>query len=191
MSALQGFMLGVFFGCFCGIAAMVLLIVPIIRAEKKAEEQKRRARHALSRIKNAVPIALFAALFIGCGSTSVTKIEVRERIDTLLIKGDTIRIVERQSDTLRLAPLAQGDTVGFSAIRAVLDTTTQGVRMYLQYAYPPDRWAVTVIQRDTVIKWTVRDSIVQRPYEVQRVPLWVYIAIGGMALALIAVLFKR
>jgi hypothetical protein len=195
----QGFVLGGVFGVFCGVAAMVLMIVPILRAGKREEiERKRRARHALSRIKNAVPIACMSWIVLsGCGTTTVTKVEVRERIDTLLVKGDTIRILDVRSDTLYVDTVAANDQRSmangqwFRSVRAALDTTVQGVRLYLQYAYPQDRWRADIIQRDTVIKWTVRDSIVQRPYEVEHVPLWVYIAIGGMALALIAVLIKR
>jgi hypothetical protein len=136
-------------------------------------------------------LALWAA---GCGTTSVTKVEVRERIDTLLVKGDTVRVVDVQSDTIFVEEIANHNgqaPIGFRSVRVALDTTVQGVRMYLQYTYPPDRWSANIIQRDTVIKWTGRDSIVERPYEVEHVPFWVYIALGCMALALLALLLRR
>lgn len=133
-------------------------------------------------------------LFLGCGTTSVTKVEVRERIDTLLVKGDTIRITA-PSDTLfieRDSSLAPG---AFTSVRAALDTTVEGVRVYLQYAYPPDRWGINIIQRDTVIRWTVRDSIIQRPYEVQVIPLWIRIGgvlmMAAMVVGLVVFLIKK
>lgn len=187
----QGIVIGGFIGMLCGIAAVALLILPLIIKGRREQAERKRVKRNISRVRHAAPIAMFACIvFSGCGSTSVTKVEVRERIDTLLVKGDTIRIVDVQSDTLYVEA-AEHAEAAFKSVRAALDTTVQGVRLYLQYAYPPDRWTANIIQRDTVIKWTVRDSIVQRPYEIQRVPLWVYIAIGGMALALIAVIFKR
>jgi hypothetical protein len=128
-------------------------------------------------------ILLWVALG-GCSSTATTRVEIRERIDTLLVKGDTIRVREVQSDTIYVEEIPGG----FRSVRAALDTTVQNVRMSVHYAYPPDRWNVRIMSRDTVIRWTVRDSIIQQPYEIQHVPLWVYIAMGGMALALVALL---
>lgn len=131
-------------------------------------------------------VAFWALLWVllgGCSTTAVTRVEVRERVDTLVVKGDTIRM-EGPSDTLIVQRV---DTL-FRSLRAAKDTTLQGVRIYLQYAYPPDRWAVDVIQRDTVIRWTVRDSIVERPYRVEIVPWWVYLALAGMIVAIIGTL---
>lgn len=143
-------------------------------------------RATMKRVCITVALAVLCA---ACGTTSVTKIEVRERIDTLIVKGDTIRVVDRRSDTLVVEK--ETDCAGFKSVRAALDTTVAGVRIYVQYAYPPDRWAADIIQRDTVIRWTVRDSVIERPYEIERVPMWVYFVLVCMGLALIAVLKGR
>jgi hypothetical protein len=132
-------------------------------------------------------VGMCLLVLIGCGTTAVTKITVRERVDTLFIKGDTIRIIDAQSDTLTVERV---DTL-FRAVRASIDTTVQGVRIDARYRYPPDRWDIGVMERDTVHHYAVRDSIVERPYAVEKVPFWVYLAMGGMIVALLAAIFKR
>lgn len=129
---------------------------------------------------------LLWVLLGGCSTTAVTRVEVRERVDTLLVKGDMIR-VEGPSDTLLVERI---DTL-FRSVRAAIDTTVSDVRLYLQYAFPPDRWAADVISKDTVIRWTVRDSIIERPYKVEYIPFWVYTALAGMLIAIIALLRRK
>jgi hypothetical protein len=133
---------------------------------------------------------LLWALLGGCSATAVTKVEVRERQDSIIVQYDTIAI-ERPSTVVVAETIwaSQTETV-VRSVHARLDTAINGVHLKAEYKYPTDRWAVRILQRDTVIRWTVRDSIVQQPYEVETVPFWVYLALGGMFLALILALRK-
>lgn len=182
-------------GCIVGLAAAPWLYFMIVKRFERSD--------ARERAKHIAALLLIVIGLTGCSSTAITKVEVRERPDSLLVRADTIRVIEVRSDTVYVDRLdttiiqinpAGRDTiriVGYRGVRAHIDTTVDGVSVFAEYEYPPDRWRVDVVGRDTIIRWTVRDSIIQRPYEVRSVPLWVYLAIGGMALALIAVLFKR
>lgn len=123
-------------------------------------------------------------LLWGCGTTSVTKVEVRERRDSIVIHYDTIHVVT-MSDSIRTDTVRVAGELRFRSVKAYLDTTVSGTTMKLRYQFPPDTWSVQITKKDTAIRWVVHDSIVQRPYEVQVVPFWVYLALGGMGLALL------
>lgn len=128
-------------------------------------------------------------LLCGCGSsTLVTKVEVRERVDTLLIKGDTIRIADK-SDSVRIE-MATPTAPGFQRVIAYLDTMLNGVSIAANYSYPPDRWAIEIIERDTLIRWMVRDSIIREPYTVTEVPIWVYFVLALAAIIVLRSFFK-
>ncbi len=135
-------------------------------------------------------------LFIaGCGTTAVTKVEVRERTDSLIVRHDTVR-VETRSDSVRVDTVwislpGEEPKPYFRRVKASLDTTLAGVSMKLKYELPPDVWTVRILQRDTTIRWKVRDSIIERPYKVEVVPFWVYLALAGMLIALIVVVVKK
>ncbi len=132
---------------------------------------------------------------IGCGTTSVTKVEVRERQDSLLVKGKEIE-GELKSDTtivtfedpcadLREALKKTGatwiDSVNRTPsliLRARVDTTIDGIRLRMQYDYPKDAFSFTILNPDSLIRWKVKDSIIHQPYEVRVIPLW--LRIGGV-----------
>lgn len=133
---------------------------------------------------------LLWALLGGCSATAVTKVEVRERQDSIVVQYDTVTI-ERPSTVVVAETVwaSQTETV-VRSVHARVDTMVEGVHLSAEYKYPLDRWLVRILQRDTVIKWTVRDSVVQQPYEIEKVPFWVYLALGGMIVALILSLRK-
>jgi hypothetical protein len=164
----------------------------------------RRTDHDRRTTLHIVAMVIVGLTWSGCSSPAVTRVDVRERGDSLFVRGDTVRIINVASDTvyvdridttiISLNPSAVRDTiriVGFRRVLADLDTTVSGVTIFAEYEYPPDRWRVDVMERDTVIKWTVRDSIIERPYAVTEVPFWVYLTLVGMALALVAMIIKR
>lgn len=133
----------------------------------------------------------------GCGTTSVTKVEVRERQDSLLVKGKELE-GELKSDTtsvtfedpcadLREVLRKTGvmpvwiDSVNRRpplTLSAQVDTTINGIRLRMQYHYPKDVFSFSILNPDSLIRWKVKDSIIHRPYEVQVIPLW--IRIGGV-----------
>lgn len=129
-------------------------------------------------------IILVALVAESCGTTAVTKITVRERYDSLIVRHDTIRVRDARSDSLDITPAGPGDAHAFKGIRASIDTTVRGVGISASYEYPPDRWGFDVGRPDTIVKWRVRDSLIERPYEVEVVPFWVKLV---LALAVIAV----
>lgn len=174
----QGIIIGGIIGILCGIAASAIVVSQIVARHAAAKRQTDLMKY----LKGTVSAVIAALVVVGCGTTTVTKVEVRERIDSVYVKGDTIRVVDARSDTVLVEAASAGT---FKSVRAALDTTVQGVRLYLQYAYPPDRWGADIIQRDTVIKYIARDSLVQRPYPVQHVPVWIYFTLAGMSIALI------
>lgn len=131
---------------------------------------------------------LLAFMITGCCTPQVvTKIEVRERVDSVFIPGAVVTLTA-PSDTV---VIAQTDSA--LSIHASIDTTVSGVRMNLHYRYPPDSWNIDLSTRDTVVRYIARDSIIQTPYEVirERVPFWMYVTLAGMVLALLACIIRR
>lgn len=122
-----------------------------------------------------------------CGSTAVTKVTIRERYDSLIVRHDTIRVRDARSDSLEIL-VSPSDSNAFTSVRASLDTTVSGVGLDVRYSYPPDAWSIDVAQRDTVIRWRVRDSLIERPYEVEVVPFWVKLALGLATLAMLGMI---
>ncbi len=138
----------------------------------------------------------FFLLFVaGCGTTAVTKVEIRERADSLIVRHDTV-LVETRSDSVRIDTVwvslpGEEPKMYFRKVKASLDTTVSGVTMRLRYELPPDFWSVQIARRDTTIRWVVRDSIIQKPYKVEVTPFWVYLALAGMLVALVAVVVRK
>ncbi len=92
------------------------------------------------------------------------------------------KVLSGEVDNTPHAPLQRGIIKGFTA---VVETTTQGVRMRLKYKYPADLWSVSILERDTFVTKnrmdTSKTTIVDRP--VPYVPFWCYltmIVIGGL-----------
>lgn len=133
-----------------------------------------------------VPVGVLLLIFIigGCGTTSITKMEVRERKDSVIVRYDTVRFYT-QSDSIRIDTVWLEGKPVFRSVKARLDTTVGGTSVSLGYDFPPDAWQVRIAKQDTVIRWVARDSIVQRPYRIEIVPIWMYIALVGMSFALL------
>lgn len=133
-------------------------------------------------------ILLIASSLAGCCTPqAVTKIEVRERIDSVFIPGTTVTLAA-PSDTVYIHW-----TDSTVRVHAHIDTMVNGMHMNLRYEYPPDEWTINIHSRDMVMQYIARDSIINRPYEVirERVPLWMYVSLVCMVLALIAGIVAR
>ncbi len=152
-----------------------------------------------------VLIFLFAAILSGCsGSSAVTRYTVRERPDSLIIRGDSIAF-SAHSDTLNVDSVkavivGEPDTSAVSqsvapptprtvstlyrSVKARKDTTIGRFRIRLGYQWPGDLFTFQIMEGDTSVHWVVRDSLVERPYEVEVVPFWAKLVLG---IALIAV----
>lgn len=129
-------------------------------------------------------------LFIGCSSPPlIERITVRERVDSLIVRYDTV-YVSAPSDTVYVER-SSIDTYAFKTVSARLDTTISGITLFARYSYPPDKWWLNITRKDEVIKWVVRDSIIDKPYEVEVVPFWVKLTLVLAAIVVIAVLVKR
>ena len=154
---------------------------------------------------------VFALLISGCSSSTVTtRVTITERPDSLVIKGDSIAF-QAKSDSIRIDSVEHPDVgraslpdhIGspsiaplsprpaFHSIHAKKDTTVGRWTLSFAYDYPPDRWGVKIIEADTTARWKVRDSIVERPYEVEVIPWWAKAVIGMLGVALILSLVKR
>lgn len=122
-----------------------------------------------------------------CTPQVVTKIEVRERVDSVFIPGAVVTLTA-PSDTV---VIAQTDSA--ISLHASIDTIVSGAHIQLRYSYPPDQWNINLRNRDTVVRYIARDSIIQMPYEVvrERVPFWMYVTLAGMVLALLACIIRR
>jgi hypothetical protein len=139
----------------------------------------------------AIIAVMTAALLSGCGTTAVTRSTVTERPDSIVIKHDTVWIHAAHSDSSVVLHSSKDITAALS-IRAKLDTTTaSGVSLSAEYLWPEDEWNVNIKEPDIKVKWMVRDSLIEKPYPVEKVPLWVYLALGGMLIALVAVIIKK
>jgi hypothetical protein len=155
---------------------------------------------------------MLVLILAGCGtSTVVTKVRITERPDSLVIKGDSIGFqtvsdsvgvdsIETTSDKVDstaakdLTPIpspARRGEYAFRSIHAKKDTTVGRWKLRFGYDYPPDRWKIEIIEADTMARWIVRDSLIEKPYEVEVVPFWVKLVIGVLGAALILSLAKR
>ncbi len=90
-----------------------------------------------------------------------------------------------KSDTPSILPLIKQGETRLKGFTAVVETTTQGVRMRLKYKYPADLWSVSILERDTFVTKnrmdTSKTTIIDRP--VPYVPFWCYltlVVIGGL-----------
>lgn len=79
----------------------------------------------------------------------------------------------------------------FNSVSATKDTTIGRWKLRFAYAYPPDRWSVEIIEADTTAHWVVRDSLIQKPYEVEKIPWWMTMLVVMLGAALIISLIKR
>lgn len=158
-----------------------------------------------------VLFALCSLLFLaGCGSSTIaTRITVTERPDSLVIKGDSIAF-QAKSDSLRVdsvhaipspganpSPFFKGEAGRgsvqylYRSVHAKKDTTVGRWKLSFAYDYPPDRWTIKILEADTTARWKVRDSLIDRPYEVERIPWWMHVVNFALAAALIISLLKR
>jgi hypothetical protein len=132
-----------------------------------------------------------AALLSGCGTTAVTRATVTERPDSIVVKHDTVFIRAAHSDTVFIKRSFK-DSTAARVIHAKLDTTTaSGVSLNAEYSWPEDEWNVNIKEPDEKIRWMVRDSLIEKSYPVEKVPFWIYLALGGMLVALVAVIIKK
>jgi hypothetical protein len=139
----------------------------------------------------AIIAVIAAAMLSGCGTTAVTRATVTERPDSIVIVHDTVFIRAAHSDS-SVVQHSSKDTTAALSIRAKLDTTTaSGFNISAEYFWPEDNWNLRLKEPDIKVKWMVRDSLVEKPYPVESVPFWVYLALGCMAVALIAVVIKK
>lgn len=139
----------------------------------------------------AIIAVMTAAFLSGCGTTAVTRSTVTERPDSIVIKHDTVFIRLAKSDTV-YAERSSTDPAAARLIHAKLDTTTQGgTHLVADYIWPEDTWNIKIKEPDEKIRWMVRDSLIEKPYPVESVPFWVYLALGGMLVALVAVIVKK
>jgi hypothetical protein len=128
-------------------------------------------------------------LLMGCSSSAVTKVIVRERYDSLIVKYDTVRIAGK-SDTV-LVEKSVMDSLAVRSIAASIDTTVSGVRVITHYTFPADRWYFQLSRRDTVVRWMVRDSLIEAPYEVEKTPWWVGYVLLVLCVLLVIAFIRR
>ncbi len=95
------------------------------------------------------------------------------------------RILSGDVPTPSNLPLIKNGETRLKGFTAVVETTTQGVRMRLKYKYPADLWSVSILERDTFVTKnrmdTSKTTIIDRP--VPYVPFWCYLTlavIGGL-----------
>lgn len=154
-------------------------------------------------------------------STVTTKVTITERPDSLLIKGDSIAFTAKSDsllvDSVRTANVEPPDTTSFGtppfpplrggtegevvvrspprpafySVHAKKDTTIGRWKLRFAYAYPPDRWSVEILEADTMARWKVRDSLIEKPYEVEKIPWWITALVIMLGAALIISLVKR
>lgn len=138
-----------------------------------------------------VALTIVVLLFVGCGSTITERVIVRERIDTLRVQGDSVFIEGPSSsfvlDTIQKEPplnlpLKEGEKKAFVAS---LDTTVERIRLQAKYWHPSNRWRIGILQRDTVVRYLVRDSIKVESHveKVAVTPAWVYVLLVVLGLA--------
>ena len=165
-----------------------------------------------------VLFALCSLLFLaGCGSSTIaTRITVTERPDSLVIKGDSIAF-QAKSDSLRVDSVHAIPSPGanssaffkgeagrrldssrrgsvqylYRSVHAKKDTTVGRWKLSFAYDYPPDRWTIKILEADTTARWKVRDSLIDRPYEVEKIPWWMSVLVCALGVALIIALLKR
>lgn len=163
-----------------------------------------------NRMKRLIIFSLL--LLAGCGSSTVTtKITITERPDSLVIKGDSIAFTAKSDsllvDSVEVGQASLPDRSGrpetivppspkapvylYRSVHAKKDTTIGRWKLRFGYTYPPDRWSVEILEADTMARWKVRDSLIEKPYEVEVVPLWIKLVIGVLGAALILSLVKR
>ena len=140
---------------------------------------------------------LLSWIFSGCSPTALmTRSTVRERPDSLHLQMPPVQI-SAPSDSLSLerSPL---DSLAVRNLRAVLDTTVNGIKVHARYKFDSkaqsarrDEWNLRIAPRDTTVRWMVRDSIIERPIEVQVVPLWIEVVLIASLIALVIALLKK
>jgi hypothetical protein len=159
--------------------------------------------------------AIIVITIIGCGTTAVTRSTVTERPDSLLVQREPTHIEGAHSDSLKVELARSGkhshvDTANRTSVTldtaraespvhkpaarridAKIDTMVKGIRIAANYKWPADLWNIDVLVSDTSVHWMVRDSLIEKPYPVEKIPLWVYLAFIAMIVALVALIIKR
>lgn len=134
---------------------------------------------------------LFLALIttVGCSTSRIIdRVVIKERVDSIMVKGDTI-FIDMPSDTI-----VWRDTVFQThAFIARIDTTIQRTGVRASYQYPENRWAVRVVNRDTVVRYVVRDSLIERTVErqVEVVPKWMWWFLIAIIVVGLAIIVRR
>ena len=162
--------------------------------------------------KNSIFLLLFILfvllswIFTGCSSTALmTRATVRERPDSLHLRMPPVQI-SASSDSLALerSPL---DSLAVRGLTAVIDTVVGGTKVHANYEFRPhptspesspkireatrDRWSLQIVPKDTLVRWIVRDSIIEKPIEVQVVPFWIEVVLIASLIALVIALLKK
>jgi hypothetical protein len=139
---------------------------------------------------------LLSWIFTGCSSTALmTRTTVRERPDSLHLQMPPVQI-SAPSDFLNLerSPL---DSTAVRSLIAAIDTTVGGTRVKARYALSAkrdsirDKWDLSITLKDTTVHWMVRDSIIEKPIEVQVVPFWIEVVLIASLIALVIALLKK
>ncbi len=152
---------------------------------------------------------LLSWIFTGCSSTALmTRTTVRERPDSLHVHMPPVQL-SAPSDSLSLerSPL---DSTAIRGLTAKIDTVVGGVTVHAEYKFHPhsdslplgertlsrgssvrDKWNLSITPKDTLIRWMVRDSIIEKPIEISVVPVWIEVALIASLIALVIALLKK